>query len=126
MRTSPTAALCPRRFQGPRRSCRVTGAGPAHSAAGQASCEPNRVLRSVAERAYGALEVAAVDDTRYAPSPVGVDGAPEDAQLADSQPPPGLAALQCAVVGVGGQRLAGERVSHSAQSSPVVVWVQLA
>lgn len=40
--------------------------------------------RSVAERAYCPLKVAAVDDARHTPRTVGIHGAPDDAQLADS------------------------------------------
>jgi len=81
---------------------------------------------SVAERAYRALQVAAVDDARYAPALAIADGSPEDAQLADPQSPPGRSALQCAIVRLGRQRLVGEHVGHRAQGCTVVVGVELA
>lgn len=93
----------------------------AHRSAHERGC-----LLSVAECVYCPLQITAVNDARHPPCPVRVDGTPDDAQLADSQPPPGLAALQRAVVRVGQQRLAGEDVPERTQRHAAVVGVQFA
>jgi len=82
--------------------------------------------RSVAERAYRSLQVAAVNDARHAPALAVADRSPQDAQLADPQSPPGRSSLQCAIVRIGRQRLVGEHVGHRTQGCAVVVGVELA
>jgi hypothetical protein len=82
--------------------------------------------RSVAERTYCPLQVAAVNNARHAPALAIADRSPQDAQLADPQSSPGRSPLQCAIVRVGRQRLVREHTGHRAQGCAVVVRMELA
>lgn len=57
---------------------------------------------SLREGADGALEVAAVEDSGYTAAVIGLDGAPEDPQLADAQALPRRAARSCLLSALAG------------------------
>jgi len=81
---------------------------------------------SAAERAHRSLQVATVNNARYAPTLATANGSPQDAQLADPQSPPRCSSLQRSIVCVSWQRLVGEYVGHRTQGCAPVIGVELA
>jgi hypothetical protein len=80
---------------------------------------------SVAQCAYCSLQVASMHNARHAPCLADCDRPPQDAQLADPQPPPERSTLQRAIIRVGRQRIACKHVSHRAQSRSAILGMEL-